>query len=259
MNRHTISASVFFGAVLMAAGGALAFTPTCESELAQAYPAFLKADLTVCADASARQSPNEPASVERFAASLNGSWTLRSRTVQGVPVASETRAASLYFNMPRGDRELAGEAMLVLAGSDDTVVAQTRPEAAFWTIQLEQASSNRVSLSAHGRALGSVLQARTREVSEIKFFEKSGVFASVMPQTPAAGRWDRIVLSDDSLTYISCAEGIVERYVKISSESPLVEGVSLREYWSKLSGEKQSSRAPQGVNSVALARALSAP
>ncbi len=259
MTKHTICASVFAYAALMVANQVQAFTPTCESELAQAYPAYLKADLSVCSDAAAKASPNDPASLERFGTNLNGSWTLRSRTVQGVPVATETRAARLYFNMPRGTGEITGDAMLVLAGLAATAVPPEKPEAAFWSIQLAQTSLNRLAMTARGHALGPVLQARTREVSGIEFFEKSGVFASVMPKTSESGRWDRIVLSEDSLTYVSCVDGIVERYAKVSSQAPVVDGVSLREYWFRLSGERKSSRASHYDAPVALATLLSAP
>jgi hypothetical protein len=57
--------------------------------------------------------------------------------------------------------------------------------------------------------------------------------------SPAGGQgipddvWDRIGLSADTLTYVSCANGYIDRYVKRSSSEPRLDGLPLEEAWRK--------------------------
>ena len=44
----------------------------------------------------------------------------------------------------------------------------------------------------------------------------------------AQGKWDRVVMTDKTLTYLSCRNGQVDRYVKVSKAS-LVDGTPVRD------------------------------
>ncbi len=231
-----------------------AFVPSCEKQLAEAYPPALKADLTACNDPAARVAPDGAADLDQFSHRLNGTWKLRSRTEQGISVSTEGRSSRFYFDLEPSGGAARGAALLLDRASDP------KPEpastaAGFWGLELQRKSPSRIVLSLAGEAVGSYAHARVPRTARHEFFEQDNVFVSTFDAGAPAAGWDRIVVMDISLTYVSCQDGVVERYVKVSGQKPVVEGVSIERYWQQLkAGDGRSARL--GSPALALGRAF---
>lgn len=227
----------------LATVSAFAFVPSCEDELAQAYPPALRADLSACdAEVRAVWVAAEPGiQIEEFGAALTGSWLLRSRTAHGITVNDESREGHLYFDLQarEGDR-LAGSALLVDRPKGDGPMPTSSSAAAFWGLRVVAADDHRLVLSMSGDSLGSYAHVHLAADAGFDFVQHKGVYVSTPDDSEAASpAWDRVVVMEGSLTFVSCELGLVERYVKTSSQSPTVEGASLEKYWQQIRTEGQ--------------------
>ena len=71
--------------------------------------------------------------------------------------------------------------------------------------------------------------------ARMKFFLQNGVYVALEEANPAQNaerKWDRVVLTERTLTYISCRNGRVDRYVKSSPKSQ-VGSMPVEEYLKK--------------------------
>jgi len=237
----------------LGAGNVLAFVPSCEQELAQAYPPVLKADLTACKDPAARVASDSPADLDKLVRRLRGTWKLRSRTEQGITVSNEARYSRLYFDLDTVGGQVRGAALL-LDRANEPQAARASMVAGFWGVQLRQKSPSRIQLSLSGEALGSYAHVRVPKVSSHELFEQSNVFVTAFDANAPAAGWDRIVVMDNSLTYVSCKDGVVERYVRMSGQKPVIEGASLEDYFKQLKEGGKSARL--GTPSLGIAAAF---
>lgn len=223
---------------------AVAFVPSCEEEIAQAYPPALKADLTACTDPKARVASDADADLDKLTRRLHGTWKLRSRTEQGITVSTEGRYSRLFFDLESNGGQVRGAALLLDKDNEPkaTSAAASATVAGFWGLELQRKSRSRIVLSLAGDSVGSYAHVRVPKASKHEFFEQDNVFVSAYDESAATAGWNRIVVMDNSLTYVSCKEGVVERYVKVSGQKPSVEGASLQDYWSKLKDGGKSAR-----------------
>ena len=228
--------------LVLAAAAASAFVPSAEEELARVYPPALKSDLGSCHDPTARVTPDTQADLATFGGRLNGTWKLRSRTQQGLSVDTKGRNSRLYFDLGavEGNR-VSGAALLVDKPSEGAAKADNAV-AGFWRLSLTRTEQGRIAVSLEGESVGGYANVRAASRQRHQFFEQDGVFVSIFDNSVPAPTWDRIVVMGNSLTYVSCEDGVVERYVKVASQKPRIEGASLEEYWQKLRSEGKVAR-----------------
>lgn len=224
--RWVILLSVVGLAGLVAAA-AMAFVPSCEEELAQAYPSAFIADLGACDEAAPQMQDGVIADLDRFTSRLNGTWELNLRTQQGLPEELADFNRRLYFDLQRGeDSAITGVALLLDQGG---TIAPAKKVAGFWRVELGQAEDGSVRMNMTLGEEDFFAQAGLEAEVEQRFTEEKGIFLSLVgSSTPT---WDRVVWMENSVTYISCEKGTVERYAKISDQQPRLEGASLEEYW----------------------------
>ena len=251
--RMLVLAPLAFAALFTAARQeALAFVPSCTEEVAANYAPILRADLSACR-VPAEPKPEPQLDLGSFADHLGGTWELQSRTVQGITIQGKSRMlVDIGKVSPTGatgsvaaldcvDRtcertRLSGSWSLALASTGDRIAltttaqdpqprgktAQTAPGGA-WSLALAS-TGDRIALTTTAQdpqPRGKTAQtAPVRQVTRSKFFLQSGVFVAIdeMPgsKLDEERKWDRIVLTDKTLTYISCREMRVDRYLKVS-------------------------------------------
>jgi hypothetical protein len=224
-----LSTAVGAGLLLWSARPAQAFVPACDTELAVNYSPVLRADLSVC---KVKMDPQPAASIDlkHFTEQLDGTWVLQSRTIQGITQASHSRYHIEVDQQKGGGAQ--GTAMLLDCA--DAECAQSRV-AGMWSLDFG-ATADRIALTARGKMVlpsgKAEVNVATQEASQSKFFQQEGVYVAMgndVGALPGGQRaWDRVVLTEKTLTYISCADGRVDRFVK-SSPSPLVDGKPVRE------------------------------
>lgn len=210
----------------------LAFVPSAKKELAALYPPLLRGDLSACSN-----KPTIAGTVatdkSKFVQRLQGTWELRSRTVRGITVNSKERIARLYFDM----NPSAGSALLIdrhRSMPENELTPGDQAVAAFWTVGVEQKNPRLVALTMRGESIGSYTYARIRDLEGTDFFERRNVFVAIDRATPGASGWDKIVVTERSMTYVSCQQGIVELYAKLSARQPLVADMTLQDSWARL-------------------------
>jgi hypothetical protein len=205
-------------------------------------------DLSICSRKAAPGStPKSTPDLAEFARQLNGTWKLSNRTIRGLTIDTNT---FFYFDLPSTSQaEVKGTAMLIDYGNLSVLdpmnfaaacLADATVEA-MWDVQIGRKEPASVSLVMNGEYFGSYGDfLKGIHATESSVFAQFGQgFLSGKLTTPGGGQgveddvWDRIGLSAGTLTYVSCTGGYVERYVKISDERPLIEGMSLRENWEK--------------------------
>jgi hypothetical protein len=215
------------------------FVPSCEKELATLYPAALKADLSTCSMARPTVKATAPADISKFMRRLNGTWELKMRTIQGITSDTGQLSAKLYFDLvPASGSEVTGAALLLERPKDGpmTRVSTPRNEAVgFWDVTVAQKGKMALSLGMTGDKGSKLPGGIAPSVKGAEFAELNTVFVSLDNQTPRAQGWDRIIVSDAAMIYVSCQHGVIERYAKSSGQKPLVDGVSVKAYWQKQS------------------------
>jgi len=231
------------------AASAFAFVISCEDQLAEAYPTELKADLSACDAGERTLTADTGVAADGFAATLNGTWTLRSRTAHGLTLNDATRAATFYADIEaQGDR-LAGSVLLLDHPAGQDVLASDDGMAAFWGVTGTVRDGREVVVAMDGSALGSYAHVRVGAKNGLEFQRYRGAFVADSP----ASTWDRVVLMDDSLTFVSCEEGLVERYVRVDDREPTIDGASIESYWQELRSRSSiaGSAAPVAVDVLA--------
>jgi hypothetical protein len=214
------------------AGDALAFVPACTEEVAAHYPPILRSDLSACSVPS-EPKPEAGIQVAAFSQSFGGTWVLQARTVNGIVVKSNSRVhvdldhvsanggqgASLTLECPDANCSkptVVAGSMLDLGVTDERVVVTSLPP-----------------LVDQGMAK---VAATNAPPPRFKFFQQAGVYVAIdeRDRNQAAERkWDRVVLTERTLTYISCKDGRVDRYVKSSPKS-LVGNTPVQQFLSRI-------------------------
>lgn len=241
---------------VLGAVGASAFVPSAEEELARAYPPALKGDLGVCEDPAARVVPDTQADLATFTGRLNGTWKLRSRTRQGLSVDTQGRTSRLYFDLGAAEgNRVSGAALLVDKPAEGAAKAGNAVTG-YWGLSVTRTEKGRIAVSLQGESMGGYSNARATSRQEHQFFDQDGVFVSIFDDAAPAAAWDRIVVMENSLTYVSCKDGVVERYVKVASQKPRIEGASLEEYWQRLRAERKVASSSDREAAPAIVRAL---
>lgn len=225
------------GGALVGASSLAAFVPSAEKELAALYPPILRGDLSACNGQQPKVTPTAQLTAARFGGRLHGTWDLTSRTVNGITVSSPIRTARLYFDIPAGAAPQAnGVAMLIDRARASGGSVGRDGVAAFWNVKVGARDAGRVGLRMIGEQVGSYRYTRIRDLTDSAFFELKNVFVALDRDLPAAKAWDKIVVTEKTMTYVSCENGVVERYVKLSSERPLVDGQPIEASWRDLKG-----------------------
>lgn len=203
------------------------------------------ADLSVCGHDTALR-PSQAIDLKQFAQRLHGTWLLRRRTIQGITIATDSK---FYFDIETiGDGQASGHALMLDRGNLSNMDPLERCKAcladatvgALWKVDLRvQDDGKTVALTMDGDYLGSYgdftkgLQATEKTV----FMKQDKTYFAGNLLSPAGGRglpddmWDRISLTDDLLVYVSCRSRFVDRFVKLTSGKPLVDGLKLPEAW----------------------------
>lgn len=203
------------------------------------------ADLSVCGHDTALR-PAEVIDVRQFAQRLHGTWLLRRRTIQGITIATDSK---FYFDIDTiGDGQASGHALMIDRGNLSNMDPLERCKAcladatvgALWNVDIRLKDEGKtVALTMGGDYLGSYgdftkgLQATEKTV----FMKQNGTYLAGNLLSPAGGQglpddmWDRISLTDDLLVYVSCRSRFVDRFVKLASGKPLVDGLTLPEAW----------------------------
>ena len=219
-----------------------AFVPTSEEELEQGYRPILRSDLSACGREKRMAQVGTRADAAEFGSRLHGMWALRQFTVDGVTVEEMPRSAQLYFDIKLTGTSGTGSALFIEHDRPQLQLASTRRsggDAAFWTIVIGQPDMRSVSLVMKGDAR-SGLALSTQKAS---FSGLHNMFVAIDATGPENSDWDRIVLSERSLTYVSCKRNVVQRYTKMSNAKPRIDGMTLSAYWQQLSKKQLEARA----------------
>ncbi|HVE83768.1 MAG TPA: hypothetical protein VND93_13000 [Myxococcales bacterium] len=216
------------GALLWSARPAQAFVPSCTTELSANYPPVLRADLSAC-KAQEAPKPSPAIDLKQFTEQLDGTWVLQSRTVQGITQPSNSRYHIEIDQLKNGGA--VGSAVLLDCADADCTQSRV---AGMWSLDLG-ATKDRIAVTTSGKVVmpaGKEVKVAMDSTTLSKFFQQEGVFVAldkdVGPQLGDKRGWDRVVLTERTLTYISCADGRVDRFVKVSG-SALVDGTPVRE------------------------------
>jgi hypothetical protein len=231
--------TVAAAAVCFQAASLFGGVPSCEKELAKLYPPALKGDLSACAVLNPAVKPTAAADLSKFARRLNGTWELKMRTIQGITADTRQLSAKLYFDVaPESGIRAAGNALMLEVPKTELIQRVSTPKTVnalgYWDVAVSQRGKMAVSLAMSENAGGRIDPPGSRTVKEAQFSELQNVFVSLDKQTPAAEAWDRIILTGESLIYVSCKRGVVEQYSKVSGQKPQIEGMPVKTYWQKL-------------------------
>lgn len=226
----SVAAALLIPAV---AGDALAFVPACTEEVAAHYPPILRSDLSACSVPS-EPEPAMGVVMKPFTQSFGGTWVLQARTVQGIVVKANSQ---IHVDLDHVGANGGQGASVILECADarctnPTVVAGS-------TLDLEL-SGDRVVLTAQApvvpqgqmKTVARTTGPATRAPAHLRFFLQAGVYVALDERDrgqAAERKWDRVVLTERTLTYISCKEGRIDRYVK-SSPSSLVDGTPVQQF-----------------------------
>lgn len=218
------------------------FVPSCEKEISQYYPPALKGDLSACAAKPPAFKPTAAADAGKFTHRLNGSWELKMRTVHGIVAETKQMSAKMYFDLSADPAGRISGAALLLESPNGTGILKastTKPTAlGFWDIAGSQHGKLALSVDMAGAAGNRYDPAGIRDVKGALFSELDNVFVSAEKASPNPASWDRVILADNVLIYVSCKQGMVERYAKASNQKPLVEGLNIKAYWQSLKDKK---------------------
>jgi hypothetical protein len=203
-------------------------------------------NLAICSGKSPIPATDDPITVKQFAGWLNGVWVLRTRTIQGVTVETDSK---YYIDLDEiGETSAKGWAMMIDHGNLRSldyrrVCAACLADAsvgALWKVTITpDAAGHSVHLKMDGDYLGSYGDFRKgiQATEQTRFHLYGGVFLAGQLKSPAGGQgleddtWDRVTLTSDVFTYTSCKNGFIDRFVKLSDEQPNVSGRRLPDAW----------------------------
>jgi hypothetical protein len=231
MARKSIAAVLgpaCLGVLLWPGPAAQAFVPACTEEVAAYYPAILRSDLSACQEV-AQARPEPGIDVKAFVQRLDGTWELQFRTLHGINLEGRSRYHVEIETLADG-RALGSAALLECL---DARCERTRMSGA-WTLELAS-GADRISLATRGKVLLPQSAGEVKVADEgatlSRFFQQEGVYVAVGDtglNLAEKQKWDRVVVTERTLTYVNCSQGRVERYVKVSPSS-LVDGTRVRE------------------------------
>ena len=203
-------------------------------------------DLSICSAKTAIPLPDAQIDLKQFVDALRGTWVLRRRTIQGVVIDTDSK---YYFDIgePR-DNAASGSGMMIDLGNLSPLdplhlCAACLADAsvgAIWKVNIgTDASKRAVHLKMDGQYLGSYGDFRKgmTATEETRFYRYGSAFLAGQLLSPAGGQgvaddtWDRISLASGVLTYTSCKNGFIDRFVKVSDSKPLVKGLELGDAW----------------------------
>jgi hypothetical protein len=206
--------------LLIAVGGgdAFAFVIPCTEEVAAHYPPILRSDLSACSVAS-DPKPEAGIAVESFAQSFGGTWTLQARTVHGIVVKANSR---VHIDVARVGAKGGQGALVTLECSDASC---SKPSVIAGSMLELGLADNRVVVTSQPPVVNQGMikaAATTPAVPRYRFFEQGGVYVAIDERDRAQAaerKWDRVVLTERTLTYVSCKDGRIDRYLKSSPKS----------------------------------------
>lgn len=251
MERSNVKGLVLVSLVSLMLLGAVAvwaFVPSCEEELAQAYPSQFVADLGSCDEGSPQPVEGVVADASEFASRLNGTWELNLRTHNGLPDTLVSGATRLYIDMQAtADAQIRGTALMINRDNGLAAAEPAADVAGFWTVAVDKAQQGTVEMTMSLGAPDHFAEAGLEPQIKHRFIEDKGIFVSVKDDERPADTWDRVVWMPNSVTYISCERGAIERYAKVSDQRPTIDGVSLGDYWQKIEVELAEKRTVAAV------------
>ncbi len=202
-------------------------------------------DLSVCDGARPLPEPGEPVDAAEFARRLHGTWALANRTIRGLTIDTNS---TFYFDLGVAGGKATGTAVLIDYGNLEVLDPLNRCAAcladatvsALWEVTVEP-RGEAIELIMAGEYYGSYgeFQKGVRATERSSFLRRGGQYLSGKLVTPGGGFgqaddvWDRVGLAGDTLTYVSCEGLYVERYVKVGTETPRLDGLPLREAWAR--------------------------
>jgi hypothetical protein len=203
-------------------------------------------DLSICSGKVPIPAADDPITVRQFAQWLHGAWALRTRTIQGVTVDTDSK---YYIDLDEiGDNSAKGWAMMIDHGNLRSLDYRRVCPAcladasvgALWKVTITPDAAGRsVHLKMDGDYLGSYGDFRKgiQATEQTRFHRYGGVFLAGQLKSPAGGQgleddtWDRVTLTSDVFTYTSCKNGFIDRFVKLPDEQPIVAGRRLPDAW----------------------------
>jgi len=252
VRTHLVALAAAAAAALVVAGCASSRGPVAAG-VAAAGPAVepawapdpSAADLSICSGGEPLIAA-DPVDPMDFAERLHGTWELKTRTIQGLTIDTNSK---FWFDLrdPESDRAL-GTAMLVDYGNLSILDPQAATRAcpadatvsAFWEVRVERLDDRSLALRMDGEYFGSYgdFLEGIDATESASFYRYGDQYLAGKLVSPAGGQgapddvWDRISLRDGVLTYVSCTGRFIDRYVK-RSEVLEVDGRSLREVWER--------------------------
>lgn len=250
-----VAVGLWLGCATTPPQGASSTTTSTKARTSLASPDYKPSDAVGPTDLGLCSKPRrvdaETAEVDarELARLLNGTWWLNTRTIQGLTIPTDSH---FYFDLDvsQGSAEkVRGTAMMIDAGNlgvlDTRSLTKECPKdatlGAFWTVTVERDKSNprRVALTMDGEYLGSYgdFTNGMKATEAMTFVKKDDAFLSGGLATPNGGFgedvWDRVSLMGNVLTYLSCENGFIERYEKVSNDPPRIDRLGLNEVWQK--------------------------
>lgn len=247
--RARNGAASLLSLLLIAGAAALAAAPSVPPSSQPGAPGgdIGPTDLSVCGAPPADLGGVEPVDAAEFATRLHGTWVLANRTMRGLTIDTNTRFF-FDFASKKADRA-AGTAVLIDYGNLEVLDPLSRCAAcladatvsAQWDVTVAAPAKDAIELVMAGEYFGSYgeFQHGIKATERSSFMRRGGQYLSGRLATPGGGYgmpddvWDRIELTGDTLIYVSCKGLYVERYVKVSAETPRLDGLPLREAWAK--------------------------
>jgi hypothetical protein len=204
------------------------------------------ADLSVCQEKGVAWPPGEDIDAREFARWLQGTWELRTRTIQGVTIDTDSR---YYFDLePGSPAAVRGSALMLDRGNLSNMDPLGKCKAcladaavgALWEVAITTSDDRkRVDLVMDGDYLGSYgdFTKGMRHTERASFVRYRDIYLASDLTSPAGGQglpddvWDRISVTRDVIVYVSCKGGFLDRFIKVSNDRPLVDGRDLRQVW----------------------------
>lgn len=210
--------------------------------------ALAAADLSICRHRDRPLTASGSVDAEDFASRLTGTWELRTRTIQGLTIDTDSH---FWFDLEPGtdDGRAEGVAMLVDYGNLSVLDPRSATDAcpahatvsAHWQVSVDEEADDHLSLVMDGEYFGSYgdFLEGVHATESATFYRHDGRYLAGRLVSPAGGQgipddvWDRIALVDGVLTYVSCQGRFIDRYVKVSDEPPRIDGLTLSEAWER--------------------------
>jgi hypothetical protein len=209
-------------------------------------PGLDKNDLGICTGKVPIPATDDPLTTSQFAEWIGGTWALRTRTIQGVTVDTDSK---YYIDLDHISENIAtGWAMMIDRGNLHALdylrvcpaCLADASVGALWKVTISpDAGGHSIHLKMDGDYLGSYGDFRrgVQAVEQTHFHRYGGVFVAGLLKSPAGGQgleddtWDRVTLTGSEFIYTSCKNGFVDRFVKLSGGRATLSGVRLPEAW----------------------------